>query len=41
LIPHADAPLGTFVAASLGIGRSTFTEHLAAAQRKLFGALLD
>ena len=29
------------VAASLGIGRSTFTEHLAAAQRKLFGAMLD
>jgi predicted DNA binding protein len=29
------------VAESLGIGRSTFTEHVAAAQRKLFGALLD
>ncbi|MFW6000465.1 MAG: helix-turn-helix domain-containing protein [Halorubrum sp.] len=29
------------VAASLGIDRSTFTEHLAAAQRKLFGALID
>jgi predicted DNA binding protein len=28
------------VAASLGIGRSTFTEHVAAAQRKLFGSLL-
>ena len=29
------------VAASLGIGRSTFTEHVAAAQRKLFRSLLD
>jgi len=29
------------VAESLGIGRSTFTEHVAAAQRKLFGSLLD
>jgi predicted DNA binding protein len=29
------------VAASLDIGRSTFTEHVAAAQRKLFGAVLD
>lgn len=29
------------VAAALSIDRSTFTEHLAAAQRKLFGALLD
>jgi predicted DNA binding protein len=29
------------VAESLGIGRSTFTEHVAAAQRKLFGALLE
>ena len=29
------------VAESLGIDRSTFSEHLAAAQRKLCGALLD
>ena len=29
------------VAESLGIGRSTFTEHVAAAQRKLFGSLLE
>ena len=29
------------VAETLGIGRSTFTEHVAAAQRKLFGSLLD
>ena len=29
------------VAESLGIGRSTFTEHVAAAQRKLFGAMLE